>query len=688
MRYAVSNVTRVTAPPPPPAADTLYADHVNRMTGASVFRAMDFPSATPVNNYRFSDGIGHDPTPTGGSTGSYVRWAPNDGSFGMGCLELEQMTSGNMNSYLWVPFDNTKATYEFNDSGYNRGPGQAFWMQVQMKTNCGGMASTGGGGRKEFSVSLLTNSYTAQELVYQDTNYRGVAQMYQGVGPNSAYEGFEEQTAVLGYSPYDPGIDFNLQPGGDYNTAPAFCSYANPTAPASQGACWNLQNGEWVTYLMYVLPSSDNVANGKVELYGWVDGMTDYVKIMSKDPFLIKYDSGKVFYNAALLWIYETGRTSGAANHKQWYKSLILSTATIPAPMSTPAAVRAQAIGAWTQFGTALSSIDPSPTPAGATGTQGKISAWTGFAVDPRYSDVYLPWAGGHADYSGNEVCKFRAEASSPDWEQLIAPSASGDIVDGASYYDDDRPTSRHHFYGIQFSTAARKVMCFGGAHWRAAGGFHQAVTGYNVDTGVEDGAGDNGDLPVNFRGDVFSSAADTTTGHIYLFCNFEVAKWDHTTGVTTQLSTPSGTRPAGQNGPTAFDSRRNKIWLVGGQYGHNHLYDIAGNSWTAPTLTGAAAAAVAAVTAGAAMEYVGPEDAYFLMPTGSGGTVYRIDASTFVCTTFATTGGGSIPTTANNDGSGANGPYGKFRYVPNIGSIIYVPRHNAQGWRLRVHKT
>lgn len=367
--------------------------------------------------------------------------------------------------------------------------------------------------------------------------------------------------------------------------------------------------------------------------------------------------------------------------------SLVSNTGTLTVSDGLPTWV--PAVGTWAQItGTTLSTVDPSPTPSGATGPQSKISAWNGFAVNPATSDVWLVAAGGHADYAGNEVNKLNLASNSPAWTQVLAPTSNANLVDAASYYADGKPTSRHHFYGVQFSAAASRVMLFGGSMWAAGGGFHNAISGFHVGTQTYDSSATHGNMGGAYGSDVFASCVDTNTGHIYIFQDFGVGRWHSGTFAWSEVLAPGGGNPAGQNGPTAFDSTRNRIFLVGGQYTHRHLYDIAGNSFSQPTLTGAAASAVENCSAGSSMVYVPALDVYLLRPTGSGGTVYQITASgsTFTCTTFATSGGASIPESANNDGSNANGPYAKFIYVPNCKGVWYTPRHNANGWFLRVH--
>lgn len=308
----------------PETSISALQDWINRSTHPDVFRAVRFDTNAAVNNFRFTNGVGLDPNPAEGSVGSFVRRNPTEGIIGDGALELEQQTNNNMNSYWHLPFDSAKSTWLYEETGYNRGPGQEFWVQLRMKTNCGGQSSVGGGGRKNFSVTRLTNSYTFNELVVQDTFYRGVIQMYSGFREGVAYNPISDQVG---------GSDFDLQPGSTYATAPAYCSYQAGNF-LTQPSCATYFNGDWVTYLLHVIPSTDGVSNGTVELEIWKPGWADYRKVISKSSFQMVYDSDKPDgYNALICWIYETGRTSGPANQKQWYDEVILSTSRIARPL-------------------------------------------------------------------------------------------------------------------------------------------------------------------------------------------------------------------------------------------------------------------------------------------------------------------------------------------------------------------
>lgn len=347
-------------------------------------------------------------------------------------------------------------------------------------------------------------------------------------------------------------------------------------------------------------------------------------------------------------------------------------------------------IGAWVQIsGTALSSVDPSPLPTlGSTGTQAKVSAWNGFPIDPRSSKMYSVCSGGHVDYSGNEVDVLELERDSPRWVQLLPPTLGVPTSGTLNYYGDGKPGSRHHFYGVVFSERTNKVMMFGGSLWYS-GNFNNSVDHYDVKTNSLSASGDHPDLPgpdISVP-DVLCACADTRTGDVYVFNQFAVGRWDCEANTCTEILAPTGGNAQGINGPTAYDSKRHRIFLAGGQYAVHHTYDITANAFTTQTFSGAQASTVQNASAGSQLVYVPALDKYLMLPApGDGGTVYQIDASTFACTTFSTSGGSSIPTVANNDNTNPNGPYGKFQYAPRLGGCIFVPRHNQNAWFLRVH--
>jgi hypothetical protein len=326
--------------------------------------------------------------------------------------------------------------------------------------------------------------------------------------------------------------------------------------------------------------------------------------------------------------------------------------------------------GQWYEIpGTALSSIDPSPRPPGATGPASKVIAWTSLAVDTRTSTLYSVAGGGHTDYAGNEVDAVNLAATAPVWRRLRAPSTS--VADSA-YYPDGRPTSRHHYYGLFIDEASGRVMLFGGSRWQS-GAILSSVDSFNLSTNDYHPQGSHPNFPSSVSGqEVRAICRDPRNNDVYVFANYSVAKWNRSTNTWTTLINGSAPYFAGHG--SAFDTRRNVIHLVVGG-GQNYEYNVSTNSFVTRRTSGGSVSGN-----GAAVVYVPAIDAFLVRSgEGGGGGVMRIDAATFAVSSFSTSGGSGIPSTMN-------GPYNKFLYVPQLQGCVYVPSHTSSVWYLRVH--
>jgi len=337
-------------------------------------------------------------------------------------------------------------------------------------------------------------------------------------------------------------------------------------------------------------------------------------------------------------------------------------------------------VGEWFQIpNTAISNADPATVPPGNTGPQSKVVAWTSFVVDTRNSKVYSVAGGGHNDYAGNEVDELTLEVDTPGpWTQRLAPTPAGQLTNCQSYYGDGRPAARHSYYGVTLDTANDRIMLFGGAEWCVNGGFHSAISSYNIGANTYNGSGTHPGSVGSLGSGVAAYAVDPLTGNVYGAKDFVFARWNRSTNTFTTLS-PSGSPAAGNETMSAMDTTRGRILFVGGQTpgGDHHIYTIAQNTFTAISLNGANAGNVAAAD-GAAMVYVDVLDRFLVRLGGVGGTVYQINPTTWEVTTYPTTGGSSVPATQN-------GPYNKFLYVPRLGGVIYVPTYSGNAWFMRI---
>jgi hypothetical protein len=340
--------------------------------------------------------------------------------------------------------------------------------------------------------------------------------------------------------------------------------------------------------------------------------------------------------------------------------------------------VNALAVGQWYQIpNTALSSVEPSPLPAAYTGPESKVIAWTSFVVDTRTSKVYSVANGGHNDYSGNEVDVLNLDTAQPGWSQVLAPTPNSQLTNCQSYYGDGRPASRHTYYGVTFDEASDRFMLFGGAQWCYGGGFHRAVSSFNIGAKSWSSSGTHPSLPDTLAQGVPAVTMVPASGDVYVARSFMLARWNRAANTIVTLS-PSGPVPYGHETMSAYDSTRGRILYLGGLNDDRHLYTVATNSFTQVNLGGSNAGSVSGV-GGGALVYVPAIDRFLMRRSGAGATVYQIDPSTFEVTTFATSGGGSVPSTIN-------GPYNKFLYVPRLRGVVYVPAYNGNAWFLRVH--
>ncbi len=114
--------------------------------------------------------------------------------------------------------------------------------------------------------------------------------------------------------------------------------------------------------------------------------------------------------------------------------------------------------------GTALSKVEPSPRPLGATGPSSKIDTWCGAALKRKGSVYIIGAAGGHADYAGNEVNALNLLADQPTWTQLRAPTANADVVNKGQFYLDNRPAATHTYYASQFIDRLNRMVVFASA--------------------------------------------------------------------------------------------------------------------------------------------------------------------------------------------------------------------------------
>ncbi|HJU39578.1 MAG TPA: hypothetical protein VJ724_08390, partial [Tahibacter sp.] len=132
-----------------------------------------------------------------------------------------------------------------------------------------------------------------------------------------------------------------------------------------------------------------------------------------------------------------------------------------------------------------------------------------------------------------------------------------------------------------------------------------------------------------------------------------------------------------GQYAASAFDTRRRRILLAGGNANEHGYYDLATNAVQTVAFDGPNALSVSGDFNG--MVYEPSLDAYLVRKLGAGGTVYRIDAQTFRVDELPTTGGDDVPVAVNAVAR-------RFLYVPQLQGVVYAPAYDGDLWFLRTH--
>jgi len=334
------------------------------------------------------------------------------------------------------------------------------------------------------------------------------------------------------------------------------------------------------------------------------------------------------------------------------------------------------AVGQWTQIpNTALSSapIAVSTYPAlGATGPNSKTIAWTGFSIDTRDSSVYSAANGGHNDYAGNEVNSIRLSDNAPVWIEARPSTPVSQVVASASHYADGRPTSRHTYYGSVFNEVRGRAMTFAGSQY-GNGFLTSAVDGFNPTSRDWDAANTYPNVP--FGCQAAGVVAQPSSGNVFTFCNWSIDRWNSASNTWTKVIANSSVY--GQGAATAFDTRRNRILIVGGTNNERSLLDTTTNAVQGVSFTGPSAGIPNGT--GNGMVYDPLLDAYLYRTADAGPNVYRINAQTFQVDLLTTSGGSSLP-------ASTNGVYTRFLYVPRLKGVVYFPAYPGNAWFLRTN--
>lgn len=317
-------------------------------------------------------------------------------------------------------------------------------------------------------------------------------------------------------------------------------------------------------------------------------------------------------------------------------------------------------IGQWVQISTSntITSVHPSPVPAGNTGPSSVVDTW-GCIATSIDGDVYM-WGGGHNDYAGNEVYRLRLNQATPVWQRLTTPSSS--VATNVKYYSDGKPSARHTYQALWF--AGGKLKSLGGQY------VYGDATVSPSNTDLFDPTTGAWTTQVNNNGGGWYACGDHATGVIYaagVSGNYSSTTYARLDASNVWTTLGSGSSSGTAFGGSAFDSARSRIYRIGDYDGNKPVvYWTVGGGETNPALTGSAATAFDNATSYPGVDYDAGTDCIYMKAATASQTVYRLNCSTLVCDALTTSG--------VTPGAASNGVNGRFKYVPNLKGFIYIP--------------
>jgi hypothetical protein len=378
---------------------------------------------------------------------------------------------------------------------------------------------------------------------------------------------------------------------------------------------------------------------------------------------------------------------------------------TAPTPIAgVPAWRQGQAVNEWREIPNSAMALTPPSVNLGPNAAD-KLNAWNGLAIDTRTSTCWSLGNGGHGNYFGNEVMRLDLNTDNPRWIEVLASSPMSAFADSVPRYLDGRPTSVHSYFCHQFIERHNRAVRVGCT--ATAGG--NATAYWDVDSfRVDTAPGTNGwdpqytyDRINSSTGNAFTNSwavcKNPSTEEIYVFVGpYPARKMTPGTSVGGTWATVGGTPPAGftgYNAATAFDTRRNRIFVAKGGIGypsvgntHYFTFDAQTGAYTEQAMSGPALAALNTAAACPGMVYVEALDSYLVRLRKAGGTVYVINAGTFAVTELVGNGGSNLPAAPDIDATQYENIYNRWLLVPALSGIIYLPHYATNAWFLRLY--
>jgi hypothetical protein len=305
--------------------------------------------------------------------------------------------------------------------------------------------------------------------------------------------------------------------------------------------------------------------------------------------------------------------------------------------------------------------------------------AYSGAAL--KDAELIIPAAGGHGDYSGNEVSSLDLSQNAPAWALRIA--RSGSVQSDVAYYADGKPSSRHLYWSTHYSTTRSRVMLhrsrfvYGSAvSFDDSNGFNLANNTWDADGTWADGK---------------TSGCRDSSDNVWAHDDNQRDIWKWTASTDTwarTLDSGSGTWPGY---PWAYNSDGDYLFglsIGDGEAGGSGVraakMTSGGTARTAITFNSSAGLTQFEADADehAGMDYV-PATGKFYWYAGltSTGRVYEItpNGGTTWDVAILSTSGATVPAVEGN------GIFNRWRYVPTLQGFVCMASGSANVCFLRV---
>lgn len=308
------------------------------------------------------------------------------------------------------------------------------------------------------------------------------------------------------------------------------------------------------------------------------------------------------------------------------------------------------------------------------------ILNWSGAVYDTKRHRLVV-WGGGHNDYYGNELYAFNLQNLTMvrlnDPGLPIATSCSESIVSGT------QPNSRHTYDGIEYlpesGSTSDRMFVFGGAPACGPGAVTKDTWTFDFTAMRWQRMSPKGPIPKATPGVV--TGYDSNTGLVFLHDTYDLYSYRYTTDTFTRLT--NGADPyLGYHSTGTVDTKRRRFYIVGYNTsidaGQVHYYDIGPSSTYRLQTVSTTGGASVINSSYPGLEYDPVTDR--VIAWNGGDTVYALDPSTHVWSSFTYTGGPGPANPWSNTGT-----LGRWRYAPFYNVFVVVNDVNQDVYTMRI---